>query len=244
MEYTVNNALGVKFDIVSEGSVIGAIRKIGLTWLTTYKNRFDSFRDEDVVYAINQLYSRIGSFMKNIATEYYKIYEQKDDLYIAYATDNMEQDNYHLTDSDSLRVGKITEKTVSYMTSIGVDYGICKACSDCNITTNEVKSIMESLIGDPKSTVKIRELVMLLVSTYFAQTKDKDITNPKFITFTIAPKPNAKQKELVRIQELVVDLLSENSPAYLRRRSRLATKNSFEKAIKLYFALTIHNANR
>ena len=244
MEYTINNTLGVKFDIVSEGSVIGAVRKIGTTWLTTYRDRFKSFRDEDIVYIINQLYSRIGSFMKNIATEYYKVYEHKDDLYIAYATDSMEQDDYHLADSDSLRVSKITEKTISYMTGTGVDYSICKACSDVNITTNEIKSIMESLLADPKSTVKMKELIMLMVATYFAQTKDKDITNPKFITFSIAPKPNAKQKELVRIQELIVELLSENSPAYLRRRSRLATKNSFEKAIKMYFALTIHNANR
>ena len=107
-----------------------------------------------------------------------------------------------------------------------------------------MKSIMESLVSDPKSTVKMKELVMLMVSTYFAQSKDKDIANPRFITFSIAPKPNAKQPELVRINELVVELLSENSPAYLRRRSRLATKNSFERAIKLYFALSIHNANR
>ena len=103
---------------------------------------------------------------------------------------------------------------------------------------------MESLVSDPRSTVKIKELVMLMVSAYFAQTRDKDITNPKFITFSIAPKPNAKQRELVRINELVIELLSENSPAYLRRRSRQATKNSFERAIKLYFALSVHNANR
>lgn len=244
MEYTINNVLSVKYDIVSEGSVIGSIRKIGMTWLTTYRDRFKSYTDEDAVYIIQQLYSRIGSFMKNIATEYYKVYDQKDDLYIAYATDSLEDDNYHLADSDSLRISKITEKTVSYITSTGVDYGVCKACSDVNITTNEMKSIMESLVSDPRSTVKIKELVMLMVSAYFAQTRDKDITNPKFITFSIAPKPNAKQRELVRINELVIELLSENSPAYLRRRSRQATKNSFERAIKLYFALSVHNANR
>ena len=244
MEYTVNNVLGVKYDIVSEGSVIGSVRKIGTTWLTTYKDRFKSFSDEDVVYIINQLYSRIGSFMKNIATEYYKVYEQRDELYIAYATDSVEEDNYHLADSDSLRIAKIVEKTINYLTSMGAEYKLCHACSDVNITTNEMKSIMESLLNDPKSTVKIKELIMLMVSTYFAQTKDRDITNPRFITFTIAPKPNAKQPELIRINELVVELLSENSPAYLRRRSRIATKNSFERALKLYFALSVNNANR
>ena len=46
------------------------------------------------------------------------------------------------------------------------------------------------------------------------------------------------------MRELLEILLSENSPAYVRRKSRIATKNSFERAVKMYFALAIHNANR
>lgn len=248
MEYTVNNVLSVKYDLISEGSVLGSIRKIGNTWLDTYKDRFKSFTDEDVVYVINQLYSRIGSFMKNIASAYYDVYEQKDDLYIAYASDSLEDGNYHLADSDSLRCSRYVEKTMNYLASNGVDYSICKACSDVNITTNEIRSIMESLLSDPTSTVKIKELLMIMVTTFMAapniDKKDRDILNPRFITYAIAPKPNAKQKELIRQQELVEELLCENSPAYIRRRSRPATKNSFERALKLYFALSIHNANR
>lgn len=246
MEYVVNNTLSVKYDIVSEGSVLGAVRKIGNTWSSTYRSRFQKFQDEDVVYIIQQLYSRIGSFMKNIASAYYDAWEQRDDLYIAYASDSMEQDNFHLADSDSLRVGKIVESTVNYLTANGTDYALCRACSDINITTKEMKSIMDSLLGDPKSMVKIKELIMLMVVSYFAYsgTKDKSIVNPKFATYSIAPKPNAKQPELIRMQELVTELLSENSPAYIRRRSRIATRNSFEKALKMYFALSVINANK
>ena len=246
MEYTVNNVLTTKFDLVQEGSVIGAVRKISGTWLTTYgKDRMKKFADEDVVYVIQQLYSRIGSFIKNIAEEYYKVYDDQD-LYIAYAGDDLSEENYRLSDSDSLKINRWVDKAMTYMTNNGVDYSICRACSDVNITTNEIKSIMESLLGDPQATVKLRELVMLMIITYqnYSGTKDKDITNPKFITYSIAAKPNAKQKELVRMQQLVEELLSENSPAYIRRRSRASTKNSFEKALRTYLALNIHNANR
>ena len=203
------------------------------------------FADEDVVYVIQQLYSRIGSFIKNIAEEYYKVYDDQD-LYIAYAGDDLSEENYRLSDSDSLKINRWVDKAMTYMTNNGVDYSICRACSDVNITTNEIKSIMESLLGDPQATVKLRELVMLMIITYqnYSGTKDKDITNPKFITYSIAAKPNAKQKELVRMQQLVEELLSENSPAYIRRRSRASTKNSFEKALRTYLALNIHNANR
>lgn len=248
MEYTINNVLSVKYDLIAEGSVLGSIRKIGSTWLNTYTDRFKSFTDEDVVYMINQLYSRIGSFIKNIATAYYDVYNRKDDLYIAYSSDSLEDGNYHLADSDSLRSSRYVEKTMNYLSSNGVDYATCKACSDSNITTNEMRSIMESLLGNAESTLKIKELIMLMVTSFFAASnidkKDKDILNPRFITYSIAPKPNAKQKELIRMQELVEELLCENSPAYIRRRSRPATKNSFERALKLYFALAIHNANR
>lgn len=247
MEYVVNNTLSIKYDIVSEGSVLGAIRKIGNTWSSTYRSRFQKFQDEDVVYIIQQLYSRIGSFMKNIATAYYDAWEQRDDLYIAYASDSLEEDNYHLADSDSLRVNKIVETTISYLTANGTDFALCRACSDVNITTKELKSIMDSLLSDPESTVKIKELIMLMVVSYlvYGNPKNKkNIIDPKFVTYTIAPKPNAKQQELIRMQELVTELLSENSPAYIRRKSRIATKNSFEKALKMYFALSVINANK
>lgn len=247
MEYVVNNTLSIKYDIVSEGSVLGAIRKIGNTWSSTYRSRFQKFQDEDVVYIIQQLYSRIGSFMKNIATAYYDAWEQRDDLYIAYASDSLEEDNYHLADSDSLRVNKIVETTINYLTANGTDFALCRACSDVNITTKELKSIMDSLLSDPESTVKIKELIMLMVVSYliYGNPKNKkNIIDPKFVTYTIAPKPNAKQQELIRMQELVTELLSENSPAYIRRKSRIATKNSFEKALKMYFALSVINANK
>lgn len=244
MEYTVNNVLSTKFDLISEGSVIGAIKKVGLTWLNTYKNKIKSFTDEDVVYIIQQLYSRIGSFMKNIATAYYKVHDNKDDLYIAYSSDSYDEDDYHVSDNDSFKINKITEKTVNAITTGGIDYSICKSCSDENITINEIKSIMESLFGDPQNMPEIRELISLMITTYFQANSGKDVTNVSFITFSITPKPNSKQKEILRQKEIVEHFLRENSTSYMRRRSRVATRNSFERAIRTYFALAIHNSNR
>lgn len=244
MEYTVNNRLNTKFDLISEGSVLGAIRKIGSTWANTYKNRFKSFKDEDVVYCVSQLYSRIGSFMKNIATEYYKVYDDKDDLYIAYASDNYDSDDYHIADSDILRLSKITEKSINYITSNGVNAAICKQCSDTNITTKEISSIMESILSDPENVLKVKRLISLMITSYFMVSEEKDVRSISFLTYSIAAKPNSKQPEILEIRSLTEDLLSENSPAYIRRKSRIATKNSFERALIMYFALSIHNANR
>lgn len=182
--------------------------------------------------------------MKNIATAYYDVYYSKDDLYIAYASDSFDDDNYHLADSDTLRINKITEKSLNYINNTGVDYTICKMCSDENITINEIKSIMESLIGEPSNMPIIKELISLMIVTYFQNGKNKDVSNASFVAYSISAKPNAKQKEILRLKEITEQLLVDNSKTYIRRRSRLATKNSYERAIRMYFALTIHNANR
>ena len=82
-----------------------------------------------------------------------------------------------------------------------------------------------------------------MIALYVA-TGERDISDIKFITFTVAPKPNAKQKEIIRMKEIIENWLCESGTAYMRRRSRDATRNSYERAVRMYFAITIHNANR
>lgn len=244
MEYVVNNQLSQKYDLASTGSVAGAVQSINKTWLSTYKNKFKDFEDEDVVYLIQQLHSRIGSFMKNIAEEYYKAYEDKDS-YMAYSSDSFDQDDFHLADNDSLKVEKLTESVMSYITSNGVDYKICKACSDDNILPNEAKAVIESIVTNKDNILTMKELISLMLTTYFTSSSStKDATDIAFITYTVAPKPNAKQKEIVRQKEIIEDFLCESGTAYMRRRSRVATRNSYERCVRMYFALTIHNVAR
>lgn len=242
MEYVVNNELSKKYDLTTYGSVFGAIKSVCTTWLDTYTERLRKCEDEDCVYLIQQLHSRIGSFTKNIAEEYYKAYENKD-LYIAYASDSMDPDDFHLAESDTLRVGKCTEKAINAINSNGVEYRLCKMCSTSDITTNECKAVIESIVGERSNIKTMKELVSLMISLYFA-TGERDVADIKFITYTIAPKPNAKQKEILRMKEIIEDWLCESGTAYMRRRSRIATRNAYERAVRMYFALVIHNSNR
>lgn len=243
MEYVVNNELSQKYDLASKGSVFGAVNSIGQTWIDTYKSKFKDFNDDDVVYLIQQLHSRIGSFMKNIAEEYYRIYEDKD-VYMAYSSDSFDQDDFHLADNDSLKIERITESVMAFITSNGVDYKICKACSDENITPNEAKAVIESIIMNRDNILEMKELISLMITTYFVTTSNKDVTDIKFITYTVAPKPNAKQQEIIRQKEIIENFLVESGTAYMRRRSRIATKNSYERCVRMYFALMIHNVAR
>ena len=95
-----------------------------------------------------------------------------------------------------------------------------------------------------ENILKMKELISLMITTYFVSTNDKDLTNISFITYTVAPKPNAKQEEIIRQKEIIEEFLSESGTAYMRRRSRIATRNSYERCVRMYFALMIHNVAR
>lgn len=243
MEYVVNNKLSNKFDLKREGSVFGAIKSICLTWLKTYDKELKTADDEDIVYLIQQLHNRIKSFMKNIASIYYEVYKDKDS-YMTYDSDSMDEDNYRLADNDSLKIERHVEKTMSYLNNTSVDYKLCKLASDVNVKTDEVKGIIELVLNDNDNLPLIKELIRLIISEYFINSKSKDIRDIDFITFSITPKPNSKNPNVLRQKEIVELFLNENSPAYRKRRSREATKNSYHKSIMTYFVLLIHGSNK
>ena len=184
----------------------------------------------------------MGSFTKNIATEYYEAYEDKD-LYISYSSDSFDSEDFHLADSDTLKVGRCTETAINAINSNGVEYKICKMCSSTDITPNECKAVIESIVSEKENIPEMKELISLMISLYFS-TGERDVSNINFITYTISPKPNAKQKEILRTKEIIENWLCESGTAYMRRRSRIATRNAYERAVRMYFALVIHNSNR
>ena len=242
MEYVVNNELSQKYDLKSQGNVIGAIKSVCKTWVASYEKRFKEMDDEDVVYLIQQLHNRIKSFMKNIASLYYKAYEDKE--YLTYDSENHSEEGYRLVGTDSTKAQKAIEKTMTVITSSDINYKLCKMASNNDVHTEEVKSIIESIMNDKDSLVEIRELVTLIICTYFEQSKTKDIRDIDFITFSVAPKPNSKDPHILRQKEIVENWLEEGSPAYRKRKTRLATKNSYFRSVFVYFTLLIHNANK
>ena len=242
-DYVVNNELSDKFLLKTEGSVIGVMKNTTMTWVNTYDDRFKGeTNDEDYVYVIQQLHVRIKSFIKNTAEVYYKCYNDKD--YLTYESDDMSQDNFRLTQNDSTKIDTAVNRTLTYITSHDVDYRLCKMCSDENVKTDEIRAIIESIVKNPENLDLIRELLYLMVSTYFQSSSTKDVRDIDFITFSIKAKPNTKNKDILRQGEVVEELLMKNSTAYARRKSRKATQLSYNRAILTYFALIINSANK
>jgi len=113
--------------------------------------------------------------------------------------------------------------------------------ADALVKTDEIKDIIEYIVkNDTKQNSEIREFVSLIIYTYFAQSRNKDVRTAEFIKFSIQPKPNSKDKNILRIKDITEKWLMESSKRYIHRRNRLATKNSYHRSVLMYFTLLIH----
>lgn len=244
MDYVVNNMLSQKFDLKREGSVFGAVRSICITWLNTYEEIFTGDPDdEDIKDLIQQLHGRIKSFLSNIMSLYYKVYEDKD-KYITYDSDSEDQDSYRIADNDSLKAERYVENAMNRITMNSVDYNLCRLASDSNVKVNEVKSIIESIQEDPTNIPIIKELLRIIVNEYMVNSKDKDVASIEFVSKSITSKPNTKNKNILRQKEIIENWLDENSAQYRKRKSRESTKSSYYKSILTYYVLQINKANK
>lgn len=247
MEYVLNNMLNNKYILKTQKHLFGAMVATSKMWLASYERKFKEFEDDDVVYLISQLHSRIRSFMINIAKAYYKAYENKD--YMTYNSDNEnpeEGDKYHLANSDSFKAEKSIQKTMSYIVSSGANYNICKlaVASNKTVKTEEIKSIFESILNDRNNIVLLRRAISILVYTYFAQAKEKDVVTMNFIAYSIQPKPNTKNPDIIELRNMVDTWLNQSSVLYRKRKHRLASKNDYNSAVLKYLALCVFNANK
>ena len=111
------------------------------------------------------------------------------------------------------------------------------------VSTEEIKGIIEKILNDRENISKVKELVTCMIAGFFYTDESKDITSPAFLAFCIKSKPNVVNPILVRFKELDDEILNDTSLDYRKRKSRLATKMAYYKALNMYLAITIVNSN-
>lgn len=242
MDYTVNYMLSQKFDLIRTQSVWGAIRSLTMTWIETYKKELcGDITDERIIYIIHQLHNRIHAFLKNIAIQYYDAYNNK--LYLNTESDIYDKENYRIANNNSTLISIITEKTMTYFVNHQVNIALCKASSGPGVDPNAIKAIFESIINDNKKLSDLRFIVNALLADFSnAYPTETELTGPKFISHSIAMKPNSKDKNILAIKNIVLEWLNTNDR--YKHTKTPATRNNYYKGILSYIALTINAANK
>ena len=244
MEYVVNYKMNDKFELKKAGNVYNAISGIALTWMTSYAKDItgNDFDDDEYRLVIQQLHDREKSFLKNISRLYHEAREN--DEYMNYTVDNRDPENYKLNDNNSSRNDKYVEATVNLMTTTEIDYKFCGMVADQNVKKDEVKAIMSSIFHNKENIPELREAVDIIISDYQKAYPNESIHSTKFLTYAMTTKPNSKDKNMVRLREIIIDWLNANSVDYVRRKSRKGTAVSYYKMVLKMIVLYINKATR
>ena len=246
MDYVINYMLSRKYDIIKTGSVWGTMRNLAGTWANTYTDIIvHKPEDEQISMVIHQLHSRIYAFIGNIAKMYYKAYEEK--LYINEESDNYEDgEKFRIANNNSTVAATITERTMNYMTSTSVSLARCQAASAKGVDPTEVKAIFENILNRNESVNDLRDVINIMIVDFMRthpDVKAQDITNStEFIAYSIAMKPNTKDKDLLRMKDIIIGWL--NTSDRYKTVKTAATKNNYYKAILIYITLSINDANK
>ena len=245
MDYVINYMLSKKFDLVRTGSVWGAVNSLATTWCNTYTPVLNKPEDEQVSAVIHQLYGRIYAFLRNISEPYYEAYEKK--LYINAESDNYDSTgNYRVTSNNSTVATTITENTMNYMTTTAISVARCHAAASKGVDPNEIKAIFENILNRNESIDELRDVINILVTDFMRNHPDvkgsEVATSVEFIAYSISMKPNTKDKDILRMKDIIMRWLN-TSERYKSIKTQ-TTKNNYYKGILTYIALTINEANK
>lgn len=241
MDFVVNSMLNQKFDLKTTGSVFGAIQKICVTYIETYKDDIVSEQnDDDVGKDIQQLRGREYSFLYNIAQLYYKAYQNKNYLNMETEILDSELGEFRLTENDSIRASRLTASVITYLTNNAVNMSLCKkSCKDPEIKPTELYDIMTAITSDKNNLPDLNRVVNIIICDFIRNKPNNRIGGIEFITYTMKPKPNSKDQYIVNLKEIIMSWLDNNSPNFRRRRSRKPTVIAYYKAVLLYITLAI-----
>lgn len=244
MEYAVNFNMTDKFTIRQYETIFNSIQNISSIWVNTYTNKFkdDKLDDDEFGTLIQQLHDREKSFLLNIAKVYYSTYESEE--YMNYTRDDYDSNNFNVRDNNLSIKAKVINKALSLMSTTDVDYRYCGMVCDQNVKKDEVKEIIESIFHNKDNFNIIREACDIIISDYTKNYPKDKLDSLKFLTYSMSVKPNTKDKYQIRLKEIILHLLSENSAAYLKRKNRKATGISYYKIVLKMIVLYINKAIR
>ena len=111
------------------------------------------------------------------------------------------------------------------------------------VDPNDIKNIIETILRDNKKIDDLRFVINILLSDFCNKYPDEEnITGPRFIAYSIAPKPNTKDKNLIALKNIILGWLNTNER--YRRIKTPATKNNYYKSLLSYIAISVNMANK
>lgn len=239
MKYTINN-LSNKYNIKQTGNLFDALVLFMDTVYDTYIKKINSINDKVICDFINGVDTRIGSFVKGIATEFYKASEEK--KYMNTVEEVRTDDMILTNDNHMYVVGRVSQHISTKLSTVGVDLRVVQLAAKINsISEIALRNAIEQIDKDYQTQQS--ELVKNIITMYVDENKDatdNDIGSNIFFakTMDLYKRNNTVDPILLSIRNTINEWIKVTSPKYAKS-NRVATLNNFRKAIFTYYVIYI-----
>lgn len=242
MDFVINNSLSDKYDLKKEGTVFKAIKKMANTYLDKYKNDIiePNHTDDDFKNNIQQLRDREKSFLANIFSAYRDAAESKS--YLNYETDNLDPEQFRITDNDSAKASRITEAAIGILTTQKVSREYCNNAHDSRVKAEQVQNILENIILYDKNNIpQLKRVINIMICDFMSGNPGVPINSAAFLSYAITARPNTKNELVIEMKQTIINWLEQDA-IYRKRSATKATAVSYYRSIICYLAQIIMKA--
>ena len=242
MDYTINN-LSKKFKIKNMGTIWNTLLDTAIVCDKTYTKNIIRANDKDITDYIESLKTRLNALLKKIKSEFTKNYNDKNLMGVE--KDNEDSDNFSRAESNSYIIERLANSIALKLAINGPDMRLIQISAKLNsVAVNDMRSTINNLTADKNNAREIRKMIGLILSIYlsFDSNTSIEIHTNKFVLecIKIYKKSNTTNKSIIEIKKMLDIWLQRYSERY-KKSNRVATLNSFRKALYTFFVFTIQS---
>lgn len=241
MAYTLAN-LSQKFKIKKFGTILATITDITRTCYDTHKPRIEQGSDLNIAKFINDVASRMNSFMRKLANEYNENY--KEQRYLQSEKDDYSDESFYEADNDSFAIDRISNKVLTNLVVNGPDRKLVElAAKNSSVSVNMLQTAILTLITE-NNREDIKTIIECLLSLYLNDNPDphaslKDVGTNKFYVYCIKiyRQSNTNNKNIIIIKDILDKWIDDID--LKKKVSTVASLGNYRKAIFTFFIFTI-----
>lgn len=242
MDYTINN-LSNKYKIKQLGTIWNTLLDTAIVCDKTYTKNIIRANDKDITDYIESLKTRLNALLKKIKSEFTKNYNDKNIMSVE--QDNEDQDNYSRAESNSYIIERLANSIALKISISGPDTRLIDISAKLNaIAVNDLRTTVNNLISDKGNSHEIKRVITAILTLFLINTTNKasEIHTNKFVLdcMRIYKKSNTSDRNIIEIKKVLDIWLQRYSDRY-KKSNRVATLNSFRKALFTYFVFTIQD---
>ena len=219
MDYTINN-LSNRFLIKQYGTIQEVLENTVIPAMhDRYKKELLDGSDIYIKDIVSALETRITSFVKNVAREFYE--NHKSGKYLFHEDEDLSEENFHLSDNISFKINRIVTIVTQSIISEGFDQQTCLRRSinlNSGASIKKLEPMLRTIIEEDMD--HISEMISDILTLFIYKGNNnsiEDVKTMKFISESLQIyKSNSQDDITIRIKERLLYWINITAEKYGR----------------------------